>query len=248
MNDTIPHKSIETKKLSKDENPLLNLLFNVVIPAIILIKLGKKDYLGPIWGLVAALSFPVIYGVYDGIYRKKFNFISALGFFSILLTGGIGLLKINKDWIPIKEASVPALIGIVVLASLFFKSDFVKKLLFQEKIFEVENISQQIEAQNKQESFNKLFKQITLIFAASFFLSSVLNYALAKWIIVSETGTEAFTEELGKMTALSYPVIVLPSMIIMFFALWWLIHGLKKLTGWELKHILKGLEEAENNK
>lgn len=229
----------------KDENPLFNLLFNVVIPAIILIKLGKENYLGPTWGLIAALSFPISYAIYDGIYRKKFNFISALGFFSILLTGGIGLLEINKDWIAIKEAAVPAIIGIVILFSSFFKSDFVKKLLFQEKIFEIENITQQIQEENKEFEFNKLFQQITYIFAASFFLSSLLNFLLAKWIIVSETGTEAFTEEFGKMTALSYPVIVLPSMIIMFFALWWLIHGLKKLTGWELKHILKGLEEEE---
>ena len=55
--------------------------------------------------------------------------------------------------------------------------------------------------------------------ASSFFLSSALNYILAKMILVSEPGTTAYTEELGRMTALSYPVIVIPSMILLIAAL-----------------------------
>ena len=58
-----------------------------------------------------------------------------------------------------------------------------------------------------------------------------MNYVLAKVILVSEPGTTAYTEELGRMTALSYPVIMVPSVIMMFIALAYLFTQMKRLTG-----------------
>ncbi len=49
--------------------------------------------------LVVALLFPIIYGGMDLVRNKKFNFISALGFISVLLTGGIGLLELDTRWL-----------------------------------------------------------------------------------------------------------------------------------------------------
>jgi len=84
------------------------------------------------------------------------------------------------------------------------------------------------------DEFEKKVAITSYIIAGSFFLSSVLNYVLAKLILVSEPGTTAYTEELGKMTALSYPVIMVPSMIMLFAALWYIFKHIKKLTGEEL--------------
>ena len=67
----------------------------------------------------------------------------------------------------------------------------------------------------------------------------MLNYGLAKYVIRSETGTPEFTEELGKMTALSWPVIVLPTTAVMMVALFMLIKGLQKYTGYEIEDILR---------
>ena len=41
------------------------------------------------------------------------------------------------------------------------------------------------------------------------------------------------------MTALSYPVIMVPSMFILGFILWRLTKGIKKMTGMELEDIFK---------
>ena len=71
-----------------------------------------------------------------------------------------------------------------------------------------------------------------------FFLSSFLNYVLAKWIIVSPAGTAAFNEELGKMTALSFPVISVPATIVMMAALFYLFRSIKKLTGLGLEDVM----------
>ncbi|KFK47886.1 MFS transporter, partial [Vibrio vulnificus] len=55
----------------------------------------------------------------DLIRNKKFNFISALGFVSVLLTGGIGLLELDTKWLALKEAVSPGLIGLAVFGSTF---------------------------------------------------------------------------------------------------------------------------------
>ena len=48
----------------------------------------------------------------------------------------------------------------------------------------------------------------------------------------------AFNAELGKMNALSWPVIAIPSTIIMMVALWKLITGLTHLTGLKLEDMM----------
>ena len=88
-------------------------------------------------------------------------------------------------------------------------------------------------------AFDRTLVHASWMLAASFFVSSVLNFVLAKWIVKSQPGTTAFNEELGRMTALSYPVIVVPSMLIMIATLWYLFHRIRRLTELDLEQILK---------
>jgi len=61
---------------------------------------------------------------------------------------------------------------------------------------------------------------------------------LAIWVLKAPAGTPEFNEQLARMTALSYPVIVIPSLIIMMVAVWILIRGLRQLTGLDVEQIL----------
>lgn len=222
----------------KQENPFLNLGLNILIPSLILMKLSGEDHLGPVNGLLIALTFPIIYGLWDFYDRKKVNFLSILGLISILLTGVFTLIKLPPHWIAVKEASIPALIGTAILASLKTEFPLVKKLLFNENIMNVDLVHEKLKANESESKFERLLVQTSYLLSSSFFLSSALNYGLAKYLLVSEPGTQAFNEELGQMTALSWPVIVLPSMVIMFLALFKLLKGIKKLTGLELEQVL----------
>ena len=85
----------------------------------------------------------------------------------------------------------------------------------------------------------------SLIVASSFFLSSLLNYILAVSIITSQPGTVEFNEQLGVMTALSFPVIAIPSMLILLGALFYLFRGIKKLTGLQLEEIIQHNESKQ---
>ncbi|MDX1678049.1 VC0807 family protein, partial [Arsukibacterium sp.] len=94
-----------------------NMIFNIAIPAIILSRFSGEDALGPVWGVVVALAFPLLFGLWELKLSGKVNFYSILGIISVLLTGGISLLQLDPAYIAIKEAMIPALIGIIVLIS-----------------------------------------------------------------------------------------------------------------------------------
>lgn len=230
------------EKKGQKENPLLNILINIVIPSVTLSKFSTDEYLGSEMGLIVALSLPVLYGIYDFIKQKKVNFISVLGFVSILLTGVIGLFELDKDWIAWKEAAVPFIIGVAVAVSIKTPYPLVEKLLFNDKIVDIKKINLRLEHKGNAHIFKKKLDMASFLLAGSFFLSAVLNFALAKFLIVSESGTEEFTQQLGKMTALSFPVIAVPSTIFMLVALWYLLNSVKKCTGLEISEVLNGME------
>ena len=219
------------------DRPLINLLVNIVIPVIILTKFS--EYLGPLNSLIFALSFPLTYGGYDLINQKRFNLFSALGFISILLTGGIGLMKLDAGWIAVKEAIVPLIFGAAVLISARQKTPLVQKLFFNEQVFNISKINEVLMEKGASADFEKKMVSVTYLIASSFALSSVLNFILAKVILVSATGTTAFNEELGKMTALSFPVIVVPCFIIFGFSIWYLVRNIKTITGLDSESIFR---------
>ncbi|MEM6300012.1 MAG: VC0807 family protein, partial [Bacteroidota bacterium] len=211
---------------SSPSSSFLNILLNIVIPVVILNKFNEQ--LGATWALVLALAFPIGYGLYELATEKKVNPISVIGLVSILLTGAIGLLKLPPEWVAIKEAAVPLVIGVFVLFSLRTPFPVVRKLLYNEALFDKPKIEAQIKNVAQREAFDRIFVTATYWLAGSFLLSSILNYALAKYLVKSPAGTAAFNEEIGQMTAWSFPVIAVPSMLVMFFALWTILKGLKE--------------------
>lgn len=224
-------------KTENKENPLYNLLFNIAVPAVILSKFCGEEYLGPFYGLIIALLFPLTYGLYELIAKGRKNFISLLGFVSTLLTGVIGLMEFPPEWIAIKEASIPFVIGTVVLISTWTSFPLVKKLVYNKEIFQIEKIDSLLESLGNKLAFEKVLSNASIFLAISFYVSSALNYILAKVIVKSQPGTTAFSEELGQMTWMSYPVIVVPSMIIMLAIFWHLITSIQKLTKLNRKEI-----------
>mgnify|MGYP003344920480 CR=1 FL=1 len=135
---------------------------------------------------------------------------SLLGLVSVLLTGGIGLLQLNTRWLAIKEAAVPGLIGLAVLFSTRTRYPLIRTMLYNPKVINVARVHEQLETKGQTEHFEKRLQRATYWLSGTFFFSSAMNYVLAKWIVVSPAGTEAFNDELGRMTLLSYPMIAIP--------------------------------------
>lgn len=221
------------------ENLLLNLACNVVAPGLMLTKGAKLLQLEPKVALVVALAFPLGYGLYDLVRRRNFNFLSALGFTSTLATGGLGLLKLAPFWFAVKEAVVPTLIGLTVIISQWTKKPLVRSLLFNEQVIDVPRVESALDGRGHRADFTRLLRDSSWLLAASFAISAVLNFGLARYLITAMPDTPEFNEQLGKMTWMSWPVIVVPSMAIMMIALWRLLKGLEKLSGLTVDEILR---------
>ena len=225
-------------KPQKQSGLLGNLAFNIIIPVVILTNLSSDEYLGPAWSIVAALLFPIGFGIWDLKQTAKINPFSVLGIVSVFLTGGISLLELPAEYIAIKEATIPGIIGIAVLITQRTSKPLLKVFVLSEQIINWENLNQSLANSGTADTFEKKMAISSYIVAGSFFLSAALNYILAKVILVSPPGTTEYTEELGRMTALSYPVIVIPSMLMLITALWYIFSQIKKLTGQDLEHFL----------
>jgi intracellular septation protein A len=236
--DKPPTEPANSQPKPKKESMLANLLMNIVIPTLILTKLSGDEYLGATWGLIVALAFPIGYGLRDFIINRKFNVFSILGIVSVLLTGGLSLLHLAPQYFAIKEAAIPGILGVVTLFSIKTRYPLVKTFIYNDKVLKIHKVDAALQQFGTKKLFERTLTNASLMIAASFFLSSVLNYVLAKVILVSQPGTTEFNAELGKMTALSYPVIALPMMIIMMGTLFYVFRSIRLLTHLTLEEII----------
>lgn len=230
MSDRAPLESSSPQKTPAKGGFLTNLLCNIIIPVVILTRFNQPEALGPVWSVVVALAFPIGYGLWEMRLSGKVNPFSVLGVISVILTGGISLLELDPKYIAIKEAAIPAIIGLAVIISQKSHHSVVKLLIFNEQLLRLDRVHAALAEHNNEQAFERQMSVVTYIVASSFFLSSALNYGLAKWVVKSAPGTPEFAAELGRMTALSYPVIVIPSMLVLFGAIFFLFSQLKRLT------------------
>lgn len=220
-------------------NPLLEIAVTIIVPAIVLMQLSSPDRLGTMGALALGLAFPIGWGLWDGWRRRKLNWLSVMGVVSTLLTGGIGLLELDAYWLAVKEAAVPALIGLVILGSAWTASPLIRLLVFNASLFDTQRVHDALELKGCTRAFERSLRVGTMMLAGTFFFSAVANYLLARHVVLSAAGTEAFNEELGRLTLLSYPVIAIPSMLMMMGLLYWLARQARQLTGLDIGDLLQ---------
>jgi hypothetical protein len=220
------------------ENMLVNLVCNIVLPGLILSRLSSPDRLGPIGALLLGIAFPLGYGAYDLAVRKKWNFFSIVGLGSTALTGSFALMELDAFWFAIKEASIPTLFGIAILATAGTERPLVREFILNESMIDVPRLEEGLTERGTRAEFEALLRTSTLGMAASFTLSALLNFGLARVMLKSPPGTPDFTAELGHMTWMSWPVIALPSMVLTGLIIWRLMAGIHQLTGLGMDDLL----------
>ncbi len=221
----------------KPNNPLIDLLVTIVIPSVILMKFSGVADLGAVRALLLALAFPLAWGALDLIRRRKLNLFAALGTVSILLTGGIGLLQLDTQWLAVKEAAIPGLIGLVVIVSTRTRYPLIRTLFFNPALIDVARVQHNLETRGTARAFEARLQAANWQLGGTFFFSAGMNYLLATWIVTSPAGSPAFNEELGRLTLMSYPMIAIPSMLMMIAVFYGLARALRDLTGLKLMEV-----------
>lgn len=223
-------------KTPPQENTIVSLVCNIVLPVVILNKLSVK--MGPGPALLLALAFPLGYGLWDWYRRRKTNVFSVLGLLNTLITGGLALIGIMGFWFAVKEAAFPLLIGLFVFFSSWTRKPAVQILFLNPAIFHVDRMTERIAQQGREIEFGKLLAAATRWLAASFFLSAALNFVLAMRIftplpddLIGDARSIRLNEQIAEMHQWSAVVILVPSMIFLMAIFYLLIRKLKQLTG-----------------
>lgn len=216
---------------------MISLLVNIIIPTVIMTRFAGEDQLGPIRSLLLALAFPFVYGVYEMVRERKIGWMPILGLVSIMISGGIGLLKLPPEWIAVKEAMIPAILALAILVSSWIGRPLAR--VFLDAILDTEKVYPALQAKGTMSEYERRTAVATWLLAGAFILSSMLNFILAKVVVTAQGGTEAYTQQIGRMTALSFPVITIPVFIVLTGTILYIMNTVSKLTGLDAEHVLK---------
>ena len=217
---------------------MLKLAVTLVIPYAILTRLGGVTDLDPRVVLLIALAFPV--GWMLGALRRRADvgIIPVVGLVGILLTAAIGTLAEDPRWLAVKEASVPLLFGLAILASSRTSRPLVELLI--DKVIDRDAIRAALASHDASDRWQRLMTRATLAWAGALLVSAALNFALARVVVTSPGGTAEFNAELARMTALGLPVITVPMMVMMSATVWYIVHGVTNITGLAPREIARG--------
>ncbi len=227
----------------KPQNPWWSLLFNIVLPIVILRQGHRFGAWGPTVAVIVAISLPLIYGTIDFFKQKKINWISLIGLLNVGLTGGFALLKLQGHWFWIKEATFPLIIGIAILIANRLGRPFLWSLFWNPHIFQTDRIERT--ARGSIEDLKSLFARATDFFSLSFFISACANFLLATRIyrpidphLSTSAQASLLNAQIAHMTWAGYLMVALPMMLFSGGVFWYLIKSLERLTGLKFDEIL----------
>jgi hypothetical protein len=237
-----------SKPAAKEENPLVNIIVNVLLPTIILSKLSKEGeefyQLGASWAMVVALALPLAYGIWHWLKHKNLNVFSCVGLGAILLTGLITIyLWKSPEAKPhvalifgIKEAVQPLILGSLFLITRHSSNPLFRTFIYNDSIFDIKRIEKSVAEKSVISEYEGLIWKCTLLFFGSFCISAVLNLGLSFYFLgdLEASNPEwrtVYNEQVGRITFWGFLVIGAPLMVVGGYILYMMITGLEKLTG-----------------
>lgn len=216
---------------------MISLLVNIIIPTVIMTRFAGDDKLGAVNALLLALAFPFAWGVWEMAKNRKVGWVPILGLVSIAISGGIGLLKLPASWIAVKEAMIPGILALAILISAWIGKPLAR--VFLDAIIDKDRVYPLLEERGQMAEYDRRTSVATWLLAGTFILSAVLNFILAKVVVTADGGTQQYTEQIGRMTALSFPVITIPVFITLTGTIFYIMVTISKLTGLETDEVLK---------
>jgi len=251
--------SDETKTtVKKQDNPLSDIIVNVILPVLILSHCSKDGekawHFGPYVAMGLAIAIPLAYGIWHFIQHKKLNTFSAVGVGNVLLTGIITIYLFSTDdpetrkhaplLFGIKEAVQPLILGSLFLLTHRSASPLFNAFVYNESIFDHGRINKKVKENDKENELSQLLWSSTKLFFGSFCLSAILNLGLAYYFLNDLDPTaadwkELYNKDVGRITGWGFLVIGLPLLVVGGFILMRMINGLKALTGLETEKIMQ---------
>jgi len=216
---------------------LPELLATVVIPTVVLVGFTGEDWLGPRLGLVVALAPPIAWGVYSMVRERKVSALAVIALVSVLLTGSVGLLELDPAWFALKEAVIPLVLGGLTMATASTRFALLPVLF--ERVLDSDRVEEALDDRGR-EVFDAASRRGTLIAGAIVAASAVVSWGLARIVVTSPSGSEAFASELGTHTTLSFLVVGIPTTLATAWVLRDVLLKLEQLVDVDVETLLRG--------
>ena len=250
---------IASEPSTTQENPFADIIINVLVPVLVLSYLSKEGdavwNIGPMWAMFVALVIPIGYGIWHYLKYRRMNVFSVVGLFSVVLTGAItiylwsGGASVRKNaalLFGIKEAVQPLVLGSLLLITHKMSKPLFNVFVYNDTIFDLPQIEAAIAERGTEPDYERLLWKATLLFFGAFLISSVLNLGLAFYFLgdldpLSADWKELYNKDVAKITGWGFVVIGAPILVVGGCILWYLVTGLKRLTGLDTETILEAL-------
>lgn len=220
-------------------NPLLELVLTIIVPSVVLDQLSKAERLGPFWALVVSLLFPLGFGVWCFVQKKGWNLFSVLGFVTILLTGGLGLLSLPAFWFAVKESALPIILGAAFPLSHWFGKPLISAMLMQPHIINLPVLQGALHTPERRNGFDAALFRASCGMGLGMLGSSVANFFLAMYLLGGRApGTEDFVKGIARLNWMSMVVIGVPMMVVMMAVFFRLLKHIQNITGLERDDLL----------
>jgi len=200
--------------------------------------LSQEGRLGPTGSLLLAIAAPILHTVWSVARTGRMSPIAGLALVSVSLTGGLGLTDTDVRWFAWKEALFPVLMGALAVGSVNTRWPAIPTLL--EPLVDHDRLHVLLSEREAEAAYQADLRAATWWLGVCFAVTGVVTFALARWMVVSPTGTEAFSAELGRYTAVSFPAIGLPSTAAMVWVLRGVLLGIEQHTGVDIEELLRG--------
>ena len=239
------------------DNPFANIIINVLAPVLVLSYLSEEGdklwHVGPMWAMFVALAIPIAYGLWHYIKYRQMNVFSLVGLFSVILTGAITIYlwsggpNVRKHaalLFGIKEAVQPLILGSLFLITHKIGKPLFNVFLYNDTLFDLPQIEEAITERGRETDYKGLLWKATLFFFGSFLVSSAMNLGLAFYFLgdldpMSTDWKQLYNSDVAQITGWGFVVIGVPLVVVSGFILWYLVIGLKRLTGLDTEMILQ---------
>lgn len=221
-------------RLHKPPNPVLDILLTVVLPSLVLEWLSKPERLGPFWALVVASAIPLSFGVFCLASGRGLDFFSILGLAAVLISGGLGLLKLDAFWFAMKEACVPVFLGLAFPLSHSWGRPLIESVLLAPHLINRPVLERSLTTDQQRAEFGAVLCKASWGMGAAMLLSAVGNFFLALYLLGGkEPGGEAFVKAIGTLNWAGFIVIGVPLLGAMVLVMIWFLRAVRRLTGLE---------------
>lgn len=160
------------------------------------------------------------------------NIFSIIGLLTILLSGGLGLLKLDAFWFAIKESAMPVMLGLAFPLSHRWGRPLINALLLQPQFLNLKALNTALDERQAHQKFQHSLFKASCGMCLGMIGSAIGNFFLALYLLNGkEPGSEAFVRSIGTLNWAGMLILGVPLLAIMMIVFMVLLRSVERITG-----------------